>query len=63
MFLWLCFQINMKDYPHFYLAKYGRLCSKGQHYPGFLRVLYDLPLSSVHGPCLGRVRSKRDDTL
>jgi hypothetical protein len=29
------------DYPHFYLTEDGRLCSTGQHCPGFLRVLYD----------------------
>jgi hypothetical protein len=31
----------MADYPHFYLAKDGRLYSTGQHYLGFPRVLYD----------------------
>jgi hypothetical protein len=35
------FQMEMNDYPHFYLANDGRLCSTCQHYPGFLRVLYD----------------------
>jgi hypothetical protein len=36
------FQMELNDYPpHFYLAKDGRLCSTGQHCPGFLRVLYD----------------------
>jgi hypothetical protein len=35
------FQMELNDYPHFYLADEGRLCSTGQHYPGFLRVLYD----------------------
>jgi hypothetical protein len=39
MFLWLCFQINMDDYPHFFLAEDGRLCSMGQHCPGFPREL------------------------
>jgi hypothetical protein len=33
--------MELNDYPHFYLAEDGRLCSTGQHYPGFLRVLYD----------------------
>jgi hypothetical protein len=33
------------DYPHFYLTKDGRLCSMGQHCPGFPRVLYDSLLS------------------
>jgi hypothetical protein len=35
------FQMELNDYPHFYLTKDGRLCSTGQHCPGFLRVLYD----------------------
>jgi hypothetical protein len=35
------FQIKLNDYPHFDLAEDGRLCSLGQHCPGFLRVLYD----------------------
>jgi hypothetical protein len=35
------FQIELNDYPHFYLANEGRLCSMGQHCPGFLRVLYN----------------------
>jgi hypothetical protein len=35
------FQMGLNDYPHFNLAKDGRLCSTGRHYPGFLRVLYD----------------------
>jgi hypothetical protein len=35
------FQMELNDYPHFYLAEDGRLCSMDQHYPGFLRVLYD----------------------
>jgi hypothetical protein len=34
-------QMELTDYPHFYLAKDGRLCSTGQHCPWFLRVLYD----------------------
>jgi hypothetical protein len=33
--------MELNDYPHFYLAKDGRLCSMGQHCPGFPRVLYD----------------------
>jgi hypothetical protein len=37
----LAFQMNMDDYPHFFLAEDRRLCSMGQHCPGFLRVLYD----------------------
>jgi hypothetical protein len=47
MCLWLCFQINMTNYPHFYLTEDGRLRSMGQHYPRFPRVLYDALL------CLG----------
>jgi hypothetical protein len=35
------FQMELNDYPHFNLAEDGRLCSTGQHCPGFLRVLYD----------------------
>jgi hypothetical protein len=35
------FQIELNDYPHFELAEDGRLCSTGQHCPGFPRVLYD----------------------
>jgi hypothetical protein len=31
----------LNDYPHFCLAEDGRLCSLGQHCPGFPRVLYD----------------------
>jgi hypothetical protein len=33
--------MEMNDYPHFYLADDGRLCSTGQHCLGFLRVLHD----------------------
>jgi hypothetical protein len=35
------FQMEPNDYPHFDLAKDGRLCSTGQHCSGFPRVLYD----------------------
>jgi hypothetical protein len=35
------FQMELNDYPHFDLTEDGRLCSTGQHCPGFLRVLYD----------------------
>jgi hypothetical protein len=41
MFSWLCFQINMDDYPHFTIDKDGSLCSTGQHRLRFPRVLYD----------------------
>jgi hypothetical protein len=33
--------MELNDYPHFFLDEDGRLCSMGQHCPGFLRVLYD----------------------
>jgi hypothetical protein len=33
--------MNMHNYPHVTIAEYGRLCSTGQHRPGFPRVLYD----------------------
>jgi hypothetical protein len=64
MSLWVRFQLNLDDDPHFYLTEDGRLCSVGQHCPGFLRVLYDTlphlgynrdspiyrcPLSMAHG--------------
>jgi hypothetical protein len=35
------FQIELNDYPHFYLTEDGRLCSTGQHCLWFLRLLYD----------------------
>jgi hypothetical protein len=41
MFSWLYFQMNMDNYPHVTIAVDGRLCSTGQHRPGFLRVLYN----------------------
>jgi hypothetical protein len=33
--------MELNDYPHFDLTENGRLCSMGQHCPGFLRLLYD----------------------
>jgi hypothetical protein len=33
--------MELNDYPHFNLDEDGTLCSKGQHCPGFSRVLYD----------------------
>jgi hypothetical protein len=33
--------MELNDYLHSYLPEDGRLCSTGQHYPGFPRVLYD----------------------
>jgi hypothetical protein len=36
------FQMEPNDYPHFDLAEDGRLCSTGQHCPGFPRVLYNV---------------------
>jgi hypothetical protein len=35
------FQMELNDYSYFDLLKDGRLCSMGQHCPGFPRVLYD----------------------
>jgi hypothetical protein len=35
------FQMELNDYPHFDLIEDRRLCSTGQHCPGFPRVLYD----------------------
>jgi hypothetical protein len=35
------FQMELNDYPHFDLTENRRLCSMGQHCPGFLRLLYD----------------------
>jgi hypothetical protein len=35
------FQMELNDYPHFFITKDGRLCSIGQHCPGFPRVLYE----------------------
>jgi hypothetical protein len=35
------FQIELNDYPHFYLTEDRRLCFTGQPCPGFQRVLYD----------------------
>jgi hypothetical protein len=35
------FQMELNDFPHFFLTKDGRLCSTGQHCPRFPRVLYD----------------------
>jgi hypothetical protein len=35
------FQMELNDYPHFDLTEDGRLCSTGQHCPGFSRLLYD----------------------
>jgi hypothetical protein len=33
--------MELNDYSHFDLTDDGRLCSTGQHCPGFLRVIYD----------------------
>jgi hypothetical protein len=33
--------MELNDFPIFYVAENGRLCSTGQHYPGFLRVLHN----------------------
>jgi hypothetical protein len=34
-------QMELNNYPQFYVADDGRLCSMGQHCSGFPRVLYD----------------------
>jgi hypothetical protein len=36
------FQMEMNNYPYFYLIEDGRLCSMGQHCLGLPRVLYDV---------------------
>jgi hypothetical protein len=41
MFSWLCFQMNMDDYPHVTIVEDGSLCSMGQHHPRIPRVLYN----------------------
>jgi hypothetical protein len=41
-FSWLCFQMNVDNYPYVTIAEDGSLCSTGQHRPGFPRVLYDV---------------------
>jgi hypothetical protein len=33
--------MELNENPHFFLVEDGRLCSMGQHCPGFLRVLYN----------------------
>jgi hypothetical protein len=33
--------MNMENYPHVTITEDGRLCSTGQHRPGFSRILYD----------------------
>jgi hypothetical protein len=35
------FEMELNDYPHFYLTEDGRLCSMVQYCRGFPRVLYD----------------------
>jgi hypothetical protein len=42
------FQMKLNDYPHFFLTEDRRLCSIGQHCPGFLRVLYDALLHLIY---------------
>jgi hypothetical protein len=48
MFSWLCFQMNMDNYPHITIAEDGSLCSTGQHRSGFPRMLYDALLHLGH---------------
>jgi hypothetical protein len=38
------FQMELNDYPQFYVVEHGRLCSTGHHCPGFPKVLYDAPI-------------------
>jgi hypothetical protein len=38
------FQMELNDFAYFYLTKDGRPCSTCQHCPGFLQVLYDVPI-------------------
>jgi hypothetical protein len=40
-FSWLCFQMNMDNYPHVTITEDESLCSMGQYHPGFPRVLYN----------------------
>jgi hypothetical protein len=49
---WLCFLMNMSDYPHVTTAEDGRLSSTDQHHQGFTRVLYD---AFLHLGCNGDV--------
>jgi hypothetical protein len=48
MFLWLCFQMNMENYPLITITKDGSLCSTGQHRLGFPYMLYDTLLHPDH---------------
>jgi hypothetical protein len=48
IFLWLCFQMNMDNYPHVTIAEDGSLCPTGQHRPGFPCMLYDALLHLSH---------------
>jgi hypothetical protein len=44
------FQMELNDYPHFFLIEDGRLCSMSQHCLGFPRLLYDALLHlGYHG--------------
>jgi hypothetical protein len=42
------FQMELNNYPHFYLTEDGRLCSMGQHYLRFLRMMYDALIHLVY---------------
>jgi hypothetical protein len=48
MFSWLCFQMNMDNYPHITITEDGSLCSMGQHHPRLRRMLYDTLLYLSH---------------
>jgi hypothetical protein len=41
--------MELNDYPYFNLPEDGRLCSTGQHCPGFSRVLYDTLIHLGYG--------------
>jgi hypothetical protein len=43
------FQMELNDYPHFYLAEDRKLCSMGLHCPGFPKVLYDALICLGYG--------------
>jgi hypothetical protein len=56
------FQMELNDYPHFFLTEDGRLCSTGQHCPWFLRVLYDALLRLDPSLAASRHRHQYDGT-
>jgi hypothetical protein len=56
------FQMELNDYPHFFLTEDGRLCSTDQHCPGFPRVLYDALLRLDPSLAASRHRRQYDGT-